>query len=379
MKTALIAMLSAVAVSQAAIVQFDLSPPGTDAAVGLKPANEVPGVTNSTGSGGEISGGISFDTVAGTLTFAIGYGSAAGFTDLTGPATVMHIHGPAGAGTNASVLINLGPYHFPAANPSLGGVIIGSVVYPTNQVANLFAGLNYVNIHTATNPPGEIRGQLIPLVNVAPEVACPGAATVECGPAATFSATVSDADGEPIQVVWTLNGVPVQTNNIAAGGPPTAAVVLFTASLPLGTNTLGVAATDSTGNTTSCSSTVIVVDTIPPVITAVSANPHVLWPPNHKMIAVRVRANVTDDCGPARWRIISVSSNEPVNGQGDGNTSPDWEITGDHTVNLRAERSGRNRAGRVYTITVRAADAAGNLSESRIVRVLVPHDQGGRR
>ena len=378
MKATIIALCSAVTVSHAAIIQFDLSPPGTDAAVGMNPANEVPAVTNSTGSGGEISGGISFDTVAGTLTFAIGYGSSAGFTDLTGPAVSMHIHGPAGAGTNAPVLINLAPFHFAAANPGQGGVIIGSVVYATNQVADLFAGLNYVNVHTATNAGGEIRGQLIPLVNVPPEVACPGAATVECGPAATLSATVSDADGEPLQVVWTLNGVPVQTNNIAAGGPPTSAVVLFTASLPLGTNTLSVAATDSTGNTTSCSTTVIVVDTIAPIITAASANPNVLWPPNHKMVAVRVRATVTDDCGPTAWRIISVSSNEAVNGNGDGNTSPDWEITGDHTVNLRAERSGRNKAGRIYTVTVRAADATGNLSDSSTVSVTVPHDKGKR-
>src|SRR5262245_45064792 len=113
MKTTILALLSTAVVSHAAIIQFDLSPPGTDAAVGMTPANEVPPAIGSTGSGGEISGGISFDTVSGRLTFAIGYGSAAGFTDLTGPASALHIHGSAGAGTNASVLINLAPYHFP--------------------------------------------------------------------------------------------------------------------------------------------------------------------------------------------------------------------------------------------------------------------------
>jgi hypothetical protein len=65
-----------------------------------------------------------------------------------------------------------------------------------------------------------------------------------------------------------------------------------------------------------------------------------------------------------------------VNDIGDGNTSPDWEITGDHTVNLRAERSGANKAGRIYTITVQATDAAGNRSDSKTAKVTVPHDKG---
>lgn len=374
-KTTIIALVSAVAVSQAAIIQFDLSPPGTDGGMGLNPANEVPPVINSTGSGNEVSGGIWFDTVDEKLTLALGYGSAAGFTDLTGPAISMHIHGPAGAGTNASVLINLAPFHFPAPDPSKGGVILGTVEFPAAEVPRLLAGHFYVNIHTAANAGGEIRGQLIPLINVAPEVVCSENATVECGQAATFTATVSDADSEPIEVVWWLNGVPVQTNSIAASSPPTPTAVVFTASLPSGNHTLAVTATDSTGNSTSCSATVVVVDTLSPTITRVAASPDQLWPPNHQMVPVRLRAAVTDDCGPTTWRIISVTSSEPVTGKGDGNTSPDWQITGDHTVNLRAERSGKNKAGRIYTITIQATDEAGNLSETKTVKVTVPHSQ----
>ncbi|HUR21745.1 MAG TPA: CHRD domain-containing protein [Vicinamibacterales bacterium] len=374
-KMAVLLLLSTIAFTQAAIVRFDLSPPGTDVAVGLSPSNETGGVINSTGSGNEISAGISFDTISSTLSLAIGYGSAAGFTDLTGPATGLHIHGPAGAGTNAGVLINLGPFHFVAANPAQGGVIVGSVAYPSNEIANLFAGLNYVNIHTATNPGGEIRGQLIPLANVAPEIICPAAATVECSVQSTFTATVSDADGEPVQVVWKLNGTAVQTNNIAAGGPPTSALVAFSATLPLGTNTLELTVTDSSTNSTTCSTIITVVDTIPPVIVSASATPNVLWPPNHKMVTVPVQAVVTDACGATTWRIISVSSSESVNAKGTGNTAPDWRITGPHTVQLRAERAGGNRNGRVYTITIQATDAAGNLSSTSTVLVTVPHSQ----
>lgn len=72
-------------------------------------------------------------------------------------------------------------------------------------------------------------------------------------------------------------------------------------------------------------------------------------------------------------RVINVTANEPIDGMGDGNTEPDWEITGDLTVNLRAERSGKG-TGRVYTIYVECVDAGGN-STVATVNVSVSHDQ----
>jgi hypothetical protein len=121
-----------------------------------------------------------------------------------------------------------------------------------------------------------------------------------------------------------------------------------------------------------------VVDTNPPVITKVTASPGVLWPPNHKMVSVVVQASVSDDSGVAAWNITSVQSNEAINGRGDGNASPDWLITGDHTLQLRAERSG-NGDSRIYSITVQATDASGNLSEPETVTVTVPKSAGKAR
>ena len=150
---------------------------------------------------------------------------------------------------------------------------------------------------------------------------------------------------------------------------------MFSGALPLGTNLITVAVADSAGYTATCGTTVTVVDTTPPVIVAASASPNMLWPPNHKMVTVTVNAVVTDNCGPAPWKIISVQSNEPVNGLGDGNTSRDWKISGDHTVVLRAERSGTG-SGRIYTLTLQAKDASGNLSTPAAVTVTVPKSQG---
>src|SRR5206468_1559101 len=102
----------------------------------------------------------------------------------------------------------------------------------------------------------------------------------------------------------------------------------------------------------------------PPVIANPSANPSVLWPPDHKMVNVAVNYNVSDNCGPVAC-VLSVSSNEPLNGTGDGDTAPDWEIADAQHVRLRAERAG-NGTGRIYTITITCRDSAGNSSNRSV-------------
>jgi hypothetical protein len=145
----------------------------------------------------------------------------------------------------------------------------------------------------------------------------------------------------------------------------------------LGEHEVNLTVTDEQGELDTCQAAVTVVDTTPPLIEHLSASQNVLWPPNHKMVAVTLDATVSDNCDLApNSKIVSVSSNEPVNGTGDGDRTPDWEITGDLTVNLRAERSGKG-SGRVYTVTVMCTDASGNISTGTI-NISVPHDIKGR-
>ena len=373
-------LLLTIGYANAAIIPFDLSPAGTDNAVGLSPSNEVGTVIGSTGSGNEILGGITFDTTTRVLSLAVGYGSAAGFTDLTGHATAMHIHGNAGPGTNAAVLIDLSTNHLAAADPAKGGVIFGGVTYTEAQAADLLAGLHYINIHTVTNGGGEIRGQLIAVTNHAPTITCPAAAELECtgsnGATATVTVNVADQDGDALEVIWKINGTAVQTNRVAASTPTTQAAVTLDAAFAFGESEISVAVYDGVGSA-SCTTKVTVRDTTPPTVESVKASPNALWPPNHQMVPVRVEVKATDACGDVSSKIVSVTSNEPDNGLGDGNTSPDWKITGDLTVDVRAERSGPGK-GRIYTIKVEISDEAGN-SVTRNVTVLVPHDSGRRR
>lgn len=144
----------------------------------------------------------------------------------------------------------------------------------------------------------------------------------------------------------------------------------------LGEHTVTLVVTDSAGETDDDEAIIVVEDTIPPVVNSISADPDVLWPPNHKMVEVTVSVDAEDICDPEPFAyILGVSCNEPIDGPGDGNTEPDWEYTDDPlVVLLRAERAGGGD-GRIYTIDVVCEDASGNITTGT-VDVNVPHDQG---
>jgi hypothetical protein len=114
-----------------------------------------------------------------------------------------------------------------------------------------------------------------------------------------------------------------------------------------------------------------VAQTVKPAFKTLTASAPTLWPPSHQMVPVSLDVALVDLLDPAPdARIVGVSSNEPIDGADDGNTSRDWEITGALSLNLRAERSGMG-TGRLYTIQVEARDAAGNTT-LQAVTVSVP-------
>src|SRR5664280_1749626 len=69
----------------------------------------------------------------------------------TGSATAAHFHGPAPEGKNAGVMVPISPN---------GPAFEGSATLNDAQAKALVDGDMYVNIHTAANKGGEIRGQL---------------------------------------------------------------------------------------------------------------------------------------------------------------------------------------------------------------------------
>ena len=115
--------------------------------------------------------------------------------------------------------------------------------------------------------------------------------------------------------------------------------------------------------------TVIVQDTTPPDVSDLVADPHELWPPNHKLREVALSYDLSDVADPNPQVELSVSCNEPEFEPSDA------EIVNDHHLQLRAEREGDSTDGRIYTITLIATDASGN-SATYEATVTVPHDQG---
>ena len=195
--------------------------------------------------------------------------------------------------------------------------------------------------------------------------------TVECagheGTEVTLDGSASGSDfTDIVDYVWFEDG-----EEIATGVNP---VVLFA----LGVHTLTLRVSDHCGRTHEDQVVITVEDTTPPEINLSVSVPSV-WPPNHKLALVATGISASDICDPNPSLSVEVTSNEPVDGLGDGNTEPDWQVDenpdGSYDVWVRVERSGTG-IGRLYTITATAEDASGNVA-TQSAEVQVPHDQSG--
>ena len=206
--------------------------------------------------------------------------------------------------------------------------------------------------------------------NVAPNAAAGPDQAAECASHAGSSVTLtsagsSDSDGQITLFEWFENG-----RRIATGPTPTV-------TLAYGPHTIILRTTDDDGGTNDDVVVVNIRDTQAPTV-AMLVSPTSLWPPNHTMHVVSRGASASDVCDPAPAVAFAITSDEAVNGLGDGDTAPDWAVqqtaVSTFDVSVRAERSGLGD-GRVYTIGAIATDRAGNRSAPASGTVRVPHNQ----
>lgn len=269
-----------------------------------------------------------------------------------------------------------------SGNKIVGTSSLGSFLYdgssytildfslPLPPVCRGICGNNIVGYYLAVT--GYMQGLLATPAPVPPVIICPVPLVLECENGATdgtVQVTVQESSDIPVQVVWTVDDDPYQTNTIPAGGAIAPTNLTLTSTFGTGEHFIGVSASNGQGTPTTCSTTVTVSDLMPPQIVSIETIPKVLWPPDHRMVPVNVIANAVDNCDPSPVaKITRVTSNEPEN-----HFAPDWEITGPLSVNLRADRLGRGQ-GRIYTIQIQCEDSSGNISYDS-VNVAVPHDK----
>jgi hypothetical protein len=118
----------------------------------------------------------------------------------------------------------------------------------------------------------------------------------------------------------------------------------------------------------------------PPVITSVTADPDMLWPPNHKMVEITLAVVGTDIDD---WWITGVDSEEayPCTEDCQTENDPDYFFEGQY-LELRAERTGEGVA-RSYEVQITAenceeefGDIDCTLATGWFAVVLVPHNRG---
>jgi alpha-tubulin suppressor-like RCC1 family protein len=129
--------------------------------------------------------------------------------------------------------------------------------------------------------------------------------------------------------------------------------------------TISETAVDKAGNTATASLT-LNIDKTPPSIFSLSASPSILWPPNHKLTNVLIGGSVIDSGSGLTSTIITVTDEYGIYNM----TMAVSDLGG--TIQLEPWRDGRDKDGRLYTITVVLTDKAGNQSTGTTT-VLVPH------
>jgi len=178
----------------------------------------------------------------------------------------------------------------------------------------------------------------------------------------TLNGSATDADGDALTYSWSNGAMDASTS----------------VNLAVGTHTFTLTVTDEQGATDSDQVTVTVTDTTAPVI-SFNQETNSLWPPNHKMVLVATGITASDIVDGTTYVRVQVASSESSNGKGDGNTDSDYDIRtnfdGSIDVYVRAERSGKGKSGRTYTITMTTGDNAGN-SSSDSFQVSVAKSQG---
>jgi hypothetical protein len=189
----------------------------------------------------------------------------------------------------------------------------------------------------------------------------------------------SDADGDTLTYQWSLSFEDGFLEESSTANPR----LTLTGSALCADTLLVQLMVKDIADSSQCEAVIVLDDQRAPLV-EVRDEPIALWPPNHKYHAITpemVIETAEDACGRtidlAGVEVVSVSSDEPEDHQGDGNTIDDIVIECPNRVLLRAERMGGSQ-GRVYTLVYRVT-GENDVATDVEFKVVVPHDRSGRQ
>ena len=253
----------------------------------------------------------------------------------------------------------------------------GNTVLPTFVAPSVEAGGATIVFDLTVTDPHNLTGPDSVAINISNvnqlPIANAGAdQTVNENTLVTLNGTLSaDPDLDALGFTWTQTARPLVTLTGGATASPT-----FTAPA-VGAGgmmfTFRLVASDGQASSAADTVNILVQDTNdPPVCTLAQASPTLLWPPNHTMVPVTITGVSDPNDQAITITFTAVTQDEPINGLGDGDTSPDAAVSGNQIL-LRAERAGTGN-GRVYQVHFTATDAEGAQC-SGTVKVSVPHSK----
>jgi hypothetical protein len=195
--------------------------------------------------------------------------------------------------------------------------------------------------------------------NTAPTILCPTPVTLEADAsgalAATVSVQVTDADGDELVVVWSVDGTASQTNKLAAGGTATKANVSFTTSFSLGSHSIQVRVIDTQQCAATCSTTLLILKANQPPVAlndsySVKENAVLVVP------ASGVLSNDTDPDGDTLTAILlsgpTHAANFTLNPNGGFGYTPAANYVGPDSFTYRANDGRANSAPATVSLTV---------------------------